>query len=122
VDVYFDNVGGPVSDAVWRRLALRARIAVCGQIAEYNLDKPEPALRQLFQLISKRARAEGFLVGDFQQRYPEAMSRMAGWIRDGRLKYHEDIAEGIENAPRAFLDMMRGKNLGKQLVRIADVS
>jgi NADPH-dependent curcumin reductase CurA len=119
VDVYFDNVGGPVSDAVWRRLALRARIAVCGQISEYNMEKPEPAPRQLFQLISKRARAEGFLVSDFQQHYPEAMRRMADWIREGRIKYREDIAEGIENAPRAFLDMMRGKNLGKQLVRIA---
>jgi hypothetical protein len=121
IDVYFDNVGGSVSDAVWRQIALRARIVVCGQISQYNLEKAETGPRQLFQLISKRARAEGFLVGDFRQHYPEAMGRMAAWIREGRLKYHEDIAEGIENAPHAFLDMMRGKNLGKQLVRVSDV-
>lgn len=122
VDVYFDNVGGPISDAVWRHLALHARIVICGQISQYNLEKPDMGPRLFMQLIAKRARVEGFLVGDFQQRYAEAMRRMAAWIREGRLKYHEDIAEGIENAPRAFLDMMRGKNLGKQLVRIAELS
>ena len=120
IDVYFDNVGGAVSDAVWRQIALRARIVICGQISQYNLEKAGTGPRQLFQLISKRARAEGFLVSDFRQHYPEAMSRMAAWIREGRLRYHEDIAEGIENAPRAFLDMMRGRNLGKQLVRISE--
>ena len=119
VDVYFDNAGGAFSDAVWRHIALRARIVICGQISQYNLEKAESGPRQIFQLIAKRARVEGFLVGDFRQHYPEAMRRMAAWIREGRIKYREELAEGIENAPRAFLDMMRGRNLGKQLVRIA---
>jgi NADPH-dependent curcumin reductase CurA len=121
VDVYFDNVGGPVSDAVWLHLALHARIAVCGQISQYNLERPEAGPRLLFQLIGKSARAEGFLVSDFQQHFPEAMRRMAAWIREGRLRYHEEVAIGIENAPRAFLDMMRGKNLGKQLVKVSEL-
>jgi NADPH-dependent curcumin reductase CurA len=118
VDVYFDNVGSWISDAVIPLIKLRARIAICGMIAEYNLEKPELAPRITRHLLVNRARAEGFIVSDFAKRYREAGAAMAGWIREGRLRHREDILEGIENAPRALLRLFRGENFGKQLVRI----
>lgn len=120
VDVYFDNVGGSITDAVFQVLNIRARIAVCGQSALYNLEQPElgPRLQPLF--IAKRLRMEGFLSFDFAERADEALRQMAEWLQQGKLKYQEDIALGIENAPRAFIDMLKGQNKGKQLVKMAD--
>jgi hypothetical protein len=120
VNVYFDNVGGVVSDAVFEHLAVGARIVICGQISQYNLEQPELAPRNLRFLIVHQARMEGFLVFQFAHRYEEGRQRMAGWIREGKLKYKEDIVEGLENAPRAFIGLMQGKNFGKLLVKIAD--
>jgi len=120
VDVYFDNVGGEITDAVIRLVNVRARLVICGQISQYNLEKPEMGPRWLWALITKQARAEGFLVFQFADRYEPALREMAQWVKEGKLKYHETITEGIENAPRAFIGMLKGENIGKQLVKVAD--
>ncbi|HXG66078.1 MAG TPA: NADP-dependent oxidoreductase [Blastocatellia bacterium] len=117
IDVYFDNVGGEITDAVFMLINTRARISLCGQISQYNVEKPEMGPRLLFALVVKQAKAEGFLVFQFADRYPEGIAQMAQWIKEGKLKYAEDIAEGIENTPRAFIGMLKGQNLGKQLVK-----
>lgn len=119
IDVYFDNVGGPVTDAVFRLLNVRGRVCVCGQISQYNLAKPEMGPRFLWKLIEKRARVEGFLVFQFADRYAEGLRQMAEWFNAGKIKIRENIVEGIENAPRAFIGMLQGQNTGKQLVKIA---
>lgn len=122
VDVYFDNVGGPITDAAILRLNQRARVAVCGQISQYNSETPEMGPRWLSQLIIKQAKVEGFLVRQFSERYDEAYKQLGHWLRDGKIKYRETIAEGIENAPKAFIGMLEGHNIGKQLVKIASSS
>jgi NADPH-dependent curcumin reductase CurA len=119
VDVYFDNVGGATTDAVFPLLNLHARVSVCGQISQYNDEAPELGPRLLWHLIVKRARVEGFLILDYAARFREGLQQMAQWVREGKIRYRETIVEGIENAPRAFLEMMRGKNIGKQLVRLS---
>ena len=120
IGVYFDNVGGETTDAVFRHLATGARIVICGQISQYNLVRPEVGPRLFWPFIAKRLHMQGFLVFDFAERYPEGLEQLTRWLQAGKLKYKEDIVEGIENAPRAFLGLFQGKNLGKQLVRIAD--
>jgi NADPH-dependent curcumin reductase CurA len=120
VDVYFDNVGGEITDAVMRAINPGARIAVCGQISQYNLLKPEPGPRWMGQLIVKQAKVQGFLVSGYAARFPEGLDEMARWLKQGKLKYREDIARGLESAPEAFIGMLRGKNEGKQLVRLSD--
>jgi NADPH-dependent curcumin reductase CurA len=119
VDVYFDNVGGALSETVFRRLALGARIPVCGQISQYNLAEPELAPRNLGFLIVFRARLEGFLIYDYAHRFPEGLQRLGRWLAEGKLTYREDVTEGLENAPAAFMGMLRGENRGKALVRIS---
>ena len=119
VDVYFDNVGGPITDAAIARLNQRARVAVCGQISLYNSETPEMGPRWLSQLIVKQAKVEGFLVRQFSDRFEEAYKQLGNWLRDGKIRYRESIVEGIENAPKAFIGMMEGHNIGKQLVKIA---
>lgn len=118
IDVYFDNVGGPVTDAVLQLINVHARISVCGQISQYNLPEPELAPRQMGILIQKQARMEGFLVFNFAHKHEHARQRMAEWIRTGQLKYREDVVQGLENAPRAFIGMMSGENFGKLLVKV----
>jgi hypothetical protein len=118
IDVYFDNVGGAITDAVFPLLNVHARVSVCGQISQYNLEKAELGPRLLWHLIVKRARAQGFLVFDFAARYNEGLQQLSQWVREGKIQYSERIVDGIENAPRAFLEMMQGKNIGKQLVRL----
>jgi len=119
IDVYFDNVGGPITDAVIPLLNTHARISVCGQISQYNVEKPETGPRWLWALIVKQARVEGFLVFQFADRFLQASAEMAQWIKDGKLKYKEDIVEGIENLPKAFIGMLQGDNTGKRLVKTA---
>ncbi|SIS14423.1 NADP-dependent oxidoreductase [Natronorubrum thiooxidans] len=120
IDVYFDNVGGPITDAVWPRLNIRARVAVCGQIALYNETDVPTGPRKLGKLIESRARVEGFLVSDYEGRWGEALERLSGFIRDGDLQYRENVVEGFENAPDAFLGLFEGENIGKQLVKVAE--
>ena len=123
IDVYFDNVGGQITDAVFPNLRVKGRVVICGQISQYNLEKPETGPRFLWHLITQRARIEGFLVFDFVDRHADALIQMAEWIKQDKLKYRETIAEGgIEKAPAAFISMLKGGNIGKQLVKIADPS
>ncbi len=119
IDLYFDNVGGAVTDAVFRLINVGARVVVCGQISQYNLTRPELGPRFLWQLIAKRARVEGFLVSDFTERYDEGLRALAQWLSEGKIVYREDIADGLEKAPEAFIGMLQGRNRGKQLVRIS---
>ncbi len=118
VDVYFDNVGGALSETVFRRLALGARVAICGQISQYNLTEPEVATRNLGFLIVLRARLEGFLVSDYAPRFDEGLTRLGRWLTEGRLVYREDVTDGLENAPEAFIGMLGGANRGKTLVKL----
>lgn len=121
VDCYFDNVGGAITDAAFMNLNDFARVSICGQISQYNLEQPEMGPRLLLtMLLIRQARAEGFIVSRFADRWGEGMRQMAAWLKEGKLKYEETVAEGLENAPQAFFDMLRGKNRGKQLVKIAD--
>ena len=118
IDVYFDNVGSWISDAIYPLLNLRARVAICGMIAEYNLEKTEVAPRITRHLLVNRARVEGFIVSDYAKRWGEGVREMAGWLKAGKLKYREDVVDGLENAPRALLRLFRSENFGKQLVRV----
>jgi NADPH-dependent curcumin reductase CurA len=121
IDVYFDNVGGEITDAVFRLINVRARISICGQISQYNVEKPEMGPRLLLtMLLIRQAKAEGFLVFQFAERYPEGIREMARWIKEGKLKYREDIVEGLETTPRAFIGMLKGENIGKRLVKVAN--
>ncbi len=120
IDVYFDNVGGPVTDGAFWSLNLRARVVICGQIDQYNDLEAPHGPRLLWHLIPKRARIEGFLVFDFAKRYPEGIRQLAQWLHEGKITYRETIAEGIENTPKAFIGLFHGDNIGKQLVHVAD--
>ncbi|HEU4942217.1 MAG TPA: NADP-dependent oxidoreductase, partial [Gaiellaceae bacterium] len=121
VDVYFDNVGGDVSAAVHRRLNVGARIVICGQVSQYNVDRPEPTFHPSL-LIVYRARMEGFLVSDYAHRFDEAAMRLARWVAEGKIRWREDVSEGLESAPAAFMGMLRGENRGKALVKVAERS
>jgi NADPH-dependent curcumin reductase CurA len=118
VHVYFDNVGGPILEAVLERIAERARIVLCGGISAYNLAEPPPGPRNLMNLVVRRGRMEGFIVIDYAARFGEAAQRLGKWVAEGRLAYRVDVAKGFENAPRTFQRLFRGENLGKQLLRL----
>jgi NADPH-dependent curcumin reductase CurA len=121
VDVYFDNAGGPITDGVFLNLNSHARVAICGQIALYNLEKPDLGPRLLPLILVRQVKVEGFLVFQFADQYAQGLADLTEWVRSGQIQYHEDIAEGIENAPAAFIGMLQGKNMGKQLVKISDL-
>ena len=118
VDVYFDNVGGDVSDAVLPLINKGARIPLCGQISMYNLEKPDVGARVQPYLLVKRALMQGFIITDYASRFSEGINQLLRWYTEGKLKYAENIVEGFENAPRAFLGLFKGENLGKQLVKV----
>ena len=117
IDCYFDNVGGDLSDAVFRLINLFGRVAVCGQISLYNLEKPDPGLRLLPHILTRQMRVEGFIITRFASRFAEGYAQMAAWLREGKLQYREHIVDGFENIPRAFIGMLQGENIGKMLVR-----
>lgn len=121
VDIYFDNVGGDVSDAVLAQVRHHARIIICGQISLYNLDELKPGLRVQPYLLVNSALMQGFIITDYALRFGEGVRQMAQWLSEGRLKYAENIVEGFENTPQAFLGLFTGENLGKQLVKVADL-
>ena len=124
VDIYYENVGGKVFDAVLPLLNPKARIPLCGLIAGYNAHEapsgPDrlPALQRT--LLTKRVRIQGFIVfDDYGDRQPEFLSAMAPWVRDGKIKFREDVVEGLEQAPEAFIGLLEGRNFGKLVVRVA---
>lgn len=120
IDAYFDNVGGPISDAVFTHLNMRARIAICGQIAQYNDTQASQGPRLLRYVLVARATVRGFLIFDYSpaQTTP-ALAELTAWVRAGKLKYHEDVVEGFENMPRALIGLFLGENLGKRVVKVA---
>ncbi len=120
VDVYFDNVGGRTLDVLLGRMAPWGRIAACGMIAGYDADGPRPGPPDLFRLITRRIRIEGFLVTDYAPRFREARRQLSAWLATGALRCRTDVREGFENIPRAFLDLFRGANTGKLMVKLAD--
>lgn len=119
IDCYFDNVGGSISDAAFGLLNPNARIAICGQISQYNNTKAEQGPRLLSQILVKTATVRGFLVMQYLDQAREALIEMGGWLREGKLKYRETFVDGLENAPAAFIGMLKGDNTGKMLVRVA---
>jgi len=119
IDVYFDNVGGPILDAVLEQINLGARIAICGTISA-TIGEGQLAPRPNRQLLIARAKMQGFLVLDHFGRFPTGLAELAQWIREGRLTYREDIIDGIERAPEGLMRVLAGANMGKQLIRLAD--
>jgi NADPH-dependent curcumin reductase CurA len=117
VDVYFDNCGGSISATVHSRLNVGARIPICGQISQYNAERPEPTFAPGL-LIVFRARMEGFLVSDYAPRFDEAAMRLGRWVLEGKIRWREHVTEGLENTPRAFIGMLNGENRGKALVKV----
>ena len=120
VDVYFDNVGGPVTDAVMARLAFKARVVVCGNIHHYTLTEPYRGPSHLRAILVNRARVEGFLVFDWLSRYGEAFARLAAWLDAGAMTYREHVIEGLENAPEGLGMLFEGRNFGKLVVKVAE--
>ncbi len=118
IDVMFDNVGGAVLDAALGHLRERARIVLCGAIAQYESEKPQPVYNS-WELITKRARAEGFMFSDYAAQFPTAIDGLGACLQEGTVKSFNQLYEGLEQAPRAFCDMLRGASRGKCLVRVA---
>ena len=118
IDVYFDNVGGDHLEAALDVLKLGGRIAACGAISQYNDVEPTPGPRNLFQFIAKRLTMRGFICDDHSDLVPVLTKELGGWLAEGSIHFDETVVHGLENAPSAFLDMMRGQNLGKMLVTL----
>lgn len=118
VDVYFDNVGGEISDAVMQLLNHGARIPICGQISMYNLEKLDVGPRPQPYLLVNSATMKGFIVTDYAARFSEGVAQLAEWLMAGKLKHAETIVEGFENTPKAFIGLFSGENLGKQIVKV----
>lgn len=119
IHLYFDNVGGALLERAIDQLAVRGRIVLCGMMSTYDTAAPH-APRNLFQLIVRRARMEGFLLMDYSRRFGEAQRQLAAWLAQGTIRSKDDIQEGFENIPRTFLRLFTGANIGKQLLKIAD--
>ena len=119
IDVYFDNTAGAILEAVLQQINLGARIPLVGLISQYNAETPPPG-PNLMPLLVKRALIKGFLVGDYQQRQAEFVNDVSQWLHEGKLKYKEDVVEGLKNAPHALIGLLQGKNFGKLIVKVSD--
>ena len=120
VNIYFDNVGGEVSEVVETMLARYARIVLCGQISQYNLETPDIGPRPFVNFLMKAVTLKGFSVNEYQERYPEAKEQLIHWIKEGKIKYRENVTKELQNLPKAFIGLFKGENIGKQLVKVAD--
>ena len=118
VDVYFENVGGAMLDAVLGLVNPFARVVLCGMISQYNLELPEPGPRNIRNMVGNRVLMQGFIISDHMNRYPEFVAEVGGWLKAGRLKYQETIVEGIDRAVTAFLGLFAGDNTGKMIVKL----
>ena len=118
VDIYFDNVGGPVSDAVLFNINRFARMIICGAISVYNNTELPTSLSVQPFLVKNSALMQGFIISNYADKFPEAMQHLSGWLADGKLKYTETIVDGFDNIPNAFIDLFEGKNKGKMIVKI----
>ena len=118
VDIYFDNVGGDHLEAAIGAMRTHGRVVACGSISRYNDAEPTPGPRNMFLVVTRRLRIEGFIISDHFDRFGEFVREATGWFADGRLQYRETVVDGIENAPKAFLGLLRGENIGKMLVKV----
>jgi NADPH-dependent curcumin reductase CurA len=122
IDVYFENVGGPVFDAVLPLLNPFARVPVCGLIAHYNATEPPPGPDRvpalMMMTLVKRLTFRGFIVSDFAAQFPQFLADMSAWLREGKVKYREDVTDGLENAPRELIGLLKGENFGKKIIRV----
>ena len=118
VDVLFENVGGEILDTMLRIMNLHSRIIICGLISEYNSTEPY-AYKSLRSVLVNRIKMQGMIVFDWKDRYAEGVQALTGHLAQGKLKYRESVVEGIENAPKGFLALLKGGNFGKQLVKLA---
>jgi NADPH-dependent curcumin reductase len=119
VNIYFDNVGGDILDAVLARLAMRARIIICGAISQYNNTTPVKGPANYLSLLVHRARMEGIVVFDYVERFPVAVAEMAGYLKDGRMKSKEDVVVGLNTFPETLLKLFNGENFGKLVLQVA---
>jgi hypothetical protein len=124
IDIFFDNVGGEILNDALARLALRARVVICGGISRYNHDPRSPDMpegpRNYFNVVFTGATIQGFLMPQYEADYPEADARLTEWLRAGRLKPRADLLEGFEKAPQALMRLFEGRNVGKQLLKVAE--
>jgi NADPH-dependent curcumin reductase len=117
IDVYFENVGGAILEAVLDNIAMHARLVMCGMIAGYNEEQPGPS--NLFQLIPFRGTMQGFILFDYADRMAEGAAALAGWLQEGKLRFRTDVQEGFDNIPRTFFRLFTGENQGKQLLKLS---
>jgi hypothetical protein len=120
IDVFFDNVGGEILDAVLGQINLHARIALCGAISQYDTAALAPGPRNVINLIPQRGRMEGFILLDYRDRFVDAILQLGQWVQEGRIRYAEDIVDGLDNAPAAFRRLFTGENTGKLIVKVAE--
>jgi NADPH-dependent curcumin reductase CurA len=118
IDAYFDNVGGEITEAVVANLDFHARIALCGQISQYNNSKPALGYTILPHLLTRSVMLQGFIVSNYSHRFGEALTTLTQWLNEGKLKYTETIVEGFDKLPEAFLGLFSGKNFGKMMVKV----
>lgn len=117
IDIYFENVGGPILDLVLARANPFARFPLCGMVSQYNATE-RYGVKNLVAAVGMRVKLQGFIVSDHMNRWPEALKELAQGVRDGKIKYRESVTQGLENAPRAFIGLLKGENFGKQLVKV----
>jgi NADPH-dependent curcumin reductase CurA len=117
IDCYFENVGGEILDAALRRMNPFSRIAVCGLISQYNVTRPY-AVKNFASILTNRIKVQGFIVSDRMELWAKALPELIGWVASGKIKYRETVAQGLENAPKAFIGLLKGENFGKQLVKL----
>jgi NADPH-dependent curcumin reductase len=120
IDVYFENVGGEIFDAVLSLINLRSRIALCGLISQYNAIEPVPSSHNLINLVYQRAKLEGFLVLDYLDRAQEALADLGEWYAQGKIQYRVDVIDGLEHAPSAINKLFDGTNQGKLIIRVSE--
>jgi NADPH-dependent curcumin reductase CurA len=120
LDVFFDNVGGNTLEAALNHINIKARVVLCGGISNYNATEPVPGPANLMNLVTMRARMEGFIILDYLPRAAEAIQDLMAWVSSGELKYRVDVQEGFDNIPDTLQRLFTGQNLGKQLLKIAD--
>ena len=118
IDVYFDNVGGDILDAVFKQMNLKGRIPTCGLISQYNATGEPPGPKNYPMILMQRLKVQGFIVLDYAARYPEAIAALGGWMREGRLKYRIDLYDGLENAVKTVRKLYTGENTGKLMLKV----
>jgi NADPH-dependent curcumin reductase CurA len=120
IDVDFENVGGPIFHAVFKAMNNFGRMAMCGAISEYQDTTPRPGPDKMFTIIQRRLEIKGFIISDHMQSMGEFVREVGGWIKEGKIRYRETVVEGLDNAPKAFMGLLKGENFGKLVVKVGD--